>query len=169
VSVTTRNPREGEQHERDYFFLSEDEFHTMREDGQLLEHAVYVGNYYGTPRPYVEQQIATGKVVVLEIEVYGALQVKKKFPEAVLIFLMPPTVQELERRLVERGTEDAVTVEARLKKALEEVPLIEDYGYLVINDTVESAVEKIDAIVMAERLRPKRCQAEINQFTEKRV
>ena len=104
-------------------------------------------------------------MVVLEIEVYGALQVKEKFPEAVLIFLLPPTIGELERRLSGRGTEDAVTIDARLKKAMEEVPLIDSYNYLVINDDIDAAVEKIDSIVLAERLRPKRCQAEIQGFS----
>jgi len=165
ISVTTRKPREGEVDGRDYFFTTEDEFHKMRAENALLEHFFYVNNYYGTPKGYVEEQIAKGKVVVLEIEVYGALQVKEKFPEAVLIFLLPPTYSELERRLTNRGTEDAVTIEARLKKALEEVPFIDRYNYLVINDDVAAAVDKIDSIVMAERLRPKRCSAEIYEFS----
>jgi guanylate kinase len=164
ISVTTRNPREGEVNGRDYFFTSEDDFHKMREENALLEHAVYVGNYYGTPKEYVEKQIEQGKIVVLEIEVYGALQVKEKFPAAVLIFLMPPDLPELAARLTKRGTEDAVTIEARLKKALEEVPLINRYNYLVINDDIPEAVKKIDAIVMAERMKPKRCAVEINNF-----
>jgi guanylate kinase len=164
ISVTTRTPRDGEVNGRDYFFTSEEDFHKMRENNALLEHAVYVGNYYGTPRNYVEEQIAQGKIVVLEIEVYGALQVKEKFPAAVLIFLMPPDLPELSSRLIKRGTEDAVTIDARLKKALEEVPLINRYNYLVINDDVPAAVAKIDAIVMAERLKPKRCAVEINNF-----
>lgn len=166
VSVTTRTPREGEQNGRDYFFTSEENFHKMREENDLLEHAVYVGNYYGTPRKYVEEQIAQGKIVVLEIEVYGALQVKEKFPSAVLIFLMPPTLKELASRLTKRGTEDAVTIDARLKKTLEEVPLIDRYNYLVINDVIPDAVARIDAIIRAERMRPSRCGEEIKKFTE---
>ena len=166
ISITTRQPRVGEVHGRDYFFTTEDDFHKMRAENALLEHAVYVNNFYGTPRGYVEEQIKNGKVVVLEIEVYGALQVREKFPEAVLIFLLPPTITELERRLISRGTEDAVTIGARLKKALEEREFIEKYDYLVINDDVPAAVDKIDAIVMAERLRPRRLQAEISGFSQ---
>ncbi|MCL2373202.1 MAG: guanylate kinase [Defluviitaleaceae bacterium] len=166
ISVTTREPRDGEVHGKDYFFTTEEGFTKMRQENALLEHAVYVGNFYGTPRNYVEEQIAQGKVAVLEIEVLGALQVKEKFPEAVLIFLMPPTVVELSNRLKGRNTEDDVTIEARLKKSLEEVPLIDQYNYLVINDDVPRAVEKINAIVAAERLRPKRCSHEINEFVD---
>lgn len=166
ISVTTRKPREGEIDGRDYFFTTEDEFIKMREENALLEHAVYVSNYYGTPRRYVEEQIEKGKIVVLEIEVYGALQVKEKFPSAVLIFLMPPTLSELEKRLTLRGTEDAVTIEARLKKALEEIPLVDRYNYLVINDIVPEAVSKINSIVAAERMRPARSAAMVKHFIE---
>jgi guanylate kinase len=167
ISVTTRLPREGEIDGRDYFFTTKENFTRMRQENDLLEHAVYVGNYYGTPRKYVESQIECGKVVVLEIEVYGALQVKEKFPEAVLIFLMPPTLSELSRRLYVRGTEDEVTIEARLKKATEEVPLIKKYDYLVINDDVDKATAAINAIVTAERAKPMRSAAAIRTFTEK--
>jgi guanylate kinase len=166
ISVTTREPRGGEVDGRDYFFTTEENFHQMREDNELLEHAVFVGHYYGTPRRYVEEQIAKGKVVVLEIEVRGALQVKQKFPEAVLIFLMPPSFDELEHRLTTRGTEDAVTIGARLKKAMEEIPLVDRYNYLVINDEVPKAVIKIDAIVTAERMRPMRSAALLKKFKE---
>jgi len=166
VSVTTRTPRDFEVDGRDYFFATEDQFRAMRESNALLEHALYVGNYYGTPRRYVEERIAEGKIVVLEIEVYGALQVREKFPEAVLIFLMPPTFQALANRLAVRGTEDAVTIEARLKKATEEVSLIDRYHYLVINDEVQTAVERIDVIVAAERMKPVRSTKLIQKFTE---
>jgi len=169
ISVTTRKPRPGEVDGRDYFFITEDEFADMRAENKLLEHFAYVGNYYGTPRPYVEEQIANGKIVVLEIEVNGALQVKEKFPEAVLVFLMPPTFTELERRLTNRGTEDAVTIEDRLRKSLEEVPLINQYDYLVINDIVPEAVAKVDAIANAERLRPKRNMQTINDFASSQI
>jgi len=165
ISVTTREPRDGEVDGRDYFFTSKDNFHKLRENNELLEHAVYVNNYYGTPRYYVEEQISKGKVVVLEIEVYGALQVKEKFPGAVLIFLIPPSLHELARRLKGRNTEDDVTIEARLKKAMEEIPLINRYDYIVVNDEIEGAVSRIDAIVTAERLKPKRCKSIIDNFT----
>ena len=166
VSVTTRTPREGELDGRDYFFTTEAEFHKMREENALLEHAVYVGNFYGTPRTYVEKQVSDGKVVVMEIDVQGALQVKQKFPGAILIFLMPPSMPELRHRLITMGTEDERMVQARLKKALEEVPLIDRYNYLVINDDVSQAVDTIDAIVTAERLKPKRSAAAILAFFE---
>jgi len=169
VSVTTRAPRAGEQDGRDYFFTTEADFHKMREENALLEHALFVGHFYGTPRQYVESRISDGKIVVLEIEVQGALQVKEKFPDAVLIFLMPPTMPELHRRLVRRGTEDTKLVHARLKKALEEVPLIDRYNYLVINDDVSRAVETIDSIVTAERSKPGRSAAAILAFTESRA
>ena len=155
ISVTTRKPRAEEVHGRDYFFTTEEEFIRMRSQNELLEHIQYVGNFYGTPRKYVEEQIKLDKIVVLEIDVQGALQIKEKFTDAILIFLMPPNIKELERRLVNRNTEDAVTIEARLKRSLEEVPLIRKYDYLVINDEVDLAVEKINAIVTAEKLKPK--------------
>jgi len=164
ISVTTRAPRAGEEDGQDYFFTTPEEFTRMRQENELLEHALFVGHNYGTPRHYVEKQIAEGKVVVLEIEIQGALQVRGKFPDAVLIFLMPPTLHELSNRLVKRATEDAVTIDARLKRALEEVPLINEYDYLIINDEVDCAVAKIDAIVDAERLRPRRCQQQITHF-----
>ena len=169
ISVTTRLPRGTEVHGRDYFFITEEEFANMRQDNQLLEHAAYVGNYYGTPRFYVEEQIEKGKVVVLEIEVNGALQVKEKFPDAVLVFLMPPTLTELHRRLTNRATENAVTIEDRLKKALVEIPLIEEYDYLVINDKLDQAVEKVNSIVSAERLKPKRNKQAIKDFAASQV
>ena len=169
ISVTTRKPRDTEAHGRDYFFITEEEFVQMRSENGLLEHFAYVGNYYGTPRSYVEKQIAQGQIVVLEIDVNGALQVQEKFPEAVLIFLMPPTLTELQQRLVNRATEDAVTIEARLKKALEEIPFIDRYDYLVINDDINEAVNNVNAIVTAERLRPSRNEKIIKDFTRSQV
>jgi len=169
ISVTTRKPREGEAHGRDYFFITEEEFVRMRSENDLLEHFAYVGNYYGTPRSYVEDQIVQGKIVVLEIEVNGALQVKEKFPNAVLVFLMPPTLTELQQRLVKRATEDAVTIEARLKRALEEIPLIDQYDYLVINDDIGEAVDNVNAIVAAERLKPFRNKDAVRDFSSSQV
>jgi len=164
ISMTTRNPRPGEIHGRDYFFTTEEEFSRMRRDNELLEHIMYVGNFYGTPRHYVEEQIANEKVLVLEIDVNGALRVKEHFPQAVLIFLIPPSLTELSRRLVERNTEDSVTIEDRLKKASDEIALIPQYHYLVVNDEVEKAVEMINHIVAAERLRPSRNEEAIKKF-----
>ena len=161
VSVTTRSPRTGEACGLDYFFVTNEEFAKLQADNNLLEHAEYVGNYYGTPRKYVDDQIANGKVVLLDIEVVGALQVKEQFPDAVLIFLIPPTLAELERRLTGRKTEDAPTVELRLKKAMEELSLVNSYDYLVVNDDVTAAADKIKAIVTAEQLKPIRRKAVI--------
>ena len=166
TSVTTRPPREGEIDGRDYFFCTLAEFIYMRDNNQLLEHAVYCNNYYGTPRNYVEEQINSGKAVVLEIEVNGALQVREKFEDAVLIFLMPPTLADLHRRLVHRNTEDADSIEDRIKKAHEEIKLINKYDYLVINDNVTDAVDRIDTIVRAESLKPSRNQEAIIHFKE---
>jgi len=166
VSVTTRSPRNGEIDGKDYFFHTPEEFIHMRDNHQLLEHAVYCNHYYGTPRHYVEKQICDGKAVVLEIEVNGALQVREKFEEAVLIFLMPPTLDDLYNRLVRRNTEDVDTIEDRIKRAHEEIKLISKYDYLVINDTVAEAVNRINTIVEAESLKPIRNQDAIKHFKE---
>jgi len=166
VSVTTRSPRNSETDGKDYFFRTPEEFIYMRDNHQLLEHAVYCNHYYGTPRHYVEKQIRDGKAVVLEIEVNGALQVREKFGEAVLIFLMPPTLDVLYNRLVRRNTEDADTIEDRIRRAQEEIKLINRYDYLVINDTVAEAVNQINTIVEAESLKPIRNQDAIKHFKE---
>ena len=117
ISATTRQPREGEKHGEDYFFLSKDKFQQMIEEGQLIEYAQYVNHYYGTPKSYVEQKMAEGKDVILEIEIQGALKVKKRFPEALLVFVTPPSAEELRRRLVGRGTETIEVINARLRRA----------------------------------------------------
>ncbi|MDR1001495.1 MAG: guanylate kinase [Clostridiales bacterium] len=166
VSVTTRLPRAGEIDGRDYFFRTPREFAYMRDHNELLEHAVYVNYFYGTPRKYVEEQISDGKAVVLEIEVNGALQIREKFPEAVLIFLMPPTMEELYHRLILRNTENMEVLEDRFKRAHEEIKLIPRYDYLVINDVVQNAVTRINKIVDAESLRPARNANIINAFKE---
>jgi len=168
ISITTRKKREGEQHGIDYFFCTEEEFVRMRENNELLEHAVYVGKYYGTPRRYVEDQIDKGEVVVLEIEVNGALQVKEKFPEAVLIFLIPPTMNELARRLAFRNTEDVTEIEDRMNRALEEIQLIDQYDYLVVNDDLSKTLEEIDSIINAEYLKPLRSKTRLDKFTQER-
>lgn len=154
ISVTTRAKRAGEEDGREYFFKTVKEFEDMRNSGELLEHAEFCGNRYGTPLAYVQEQIRRGKTVVLEIEVNGALQVKELFNDAVLVFLIPPTMEELANRLVCRNTEDKETIEDRLKRAKEEIKLVDRYDYLVVNETVESAVSMIDIIVLAESLKP---------------
>jgi len=164
VSMTTRKQRPDEVDAVDYFFCTEEEFMRVRNEGGLLEHASFVGNYYGTPRFYVDEQIALGKAVVLEIEVNGALQVKEKFPDAVLIFLIPPTRKDLRERLIKRNTEDRETIDDRLFRSEEELRLISRYDYLVVNDTVANAVDLIQTIVKAESLKPHRNQYIIDRF-----
>ena len=146
ISATTRQPREGELDGREYFFKTVEQFKEMIENKELLEYAVYVDNYYGTPKEYVESQLSNGNNVILEIESVGALNVKRLFPEAVLIFIIPPSAQELERRLRQRGTEDERTISARLAKASSEAEGVERYDYIVINDTVERCAEQINEI-----------------------
>ena len=127
ISATTRSPREGEQDGREYFFVSREHFQKMIAENQLIEYAQYVNHYYGTPRDYVEQHLEQGKDVILEIEIQGALKVKKRFPEALLLFVTPPSAQELKRRLVGRGTETLEVINARLHRAAEEASGMEAY------------------------------------------
>ena len=140
VSATTRQPREGEKDGEDYFFVSREYFQQMIEDGRLVEYAQYVNHYYGTPRDYVEKKMAEGKDVILEIEIQGALKVKKRFPDALLIFVTPPSAGELRRRLVGRGTETIEVINARLRRAAEEASGMEAYDYLLINDEIDKCV-----------------------------
>lgn len=153
ISATTRKPRENEEQGVHYFFHTREEFEQMKERKELLEWAEFCGNYYGTPRKYVTEQLMQGKNVILEIEVQGALQVKKIYPEGVLVFMVPPNLEELGRRLTNRGTEDKETINMRLRRALEEMELVDEYDYLVINDTVEQATEDILTIVDAEGMK----------------
>ena len=129
ISATTRNPRPGEEHGKHYFFISKEEFENMIENDQLVEYAQYVGNYYGTPKEYVETKLNAGQNVILEIEIQGALKVKEQFPTALLLFVMPPSAQELKRRLEGRGTETSEVIERRLKRAFEESQGIENYDF----------------------------------------
>ena len=149
VSATSRAPRQGEVHGREYFFLTREEFHSMIENNGLIEWAEYVSNFYGTPREYVEERLAGGEDVILEIEPQGALKVKAQYPEAVLIFIVPPNVKELENRLIGRGTEETEIIKKRLKRAAEETAFIENYEYIVINDDLEDAVSDIHHIIQA--------------------
>ena len=149
VSATSRAPRQGEVHGREYFFLTREEFHSMIENDGLIEWAEYVSNFYGTPREYVEERLAGGEDVILEIEPQGALKVKAQYPEAVLIFIVPPNAKELENRLIGRGTEETETIKKRLKRAAEETAFIENYEYIVINDDIEDAVSDIHHIIQA--------------------
>ena len=152
VSATTRNPRPGEVHGREYFFVDKEEFERMIEQDELVEYARYVDNYYGTPRKYVEEQLSAGKNVILEIEIQGALKIKKKFPETILMFVATPSASILKERLVGRGTETQDVIDSRLSRAYEESLGIEEYDYLVINDDLEQCVDLVDMIIAAERL-----------------
>lgn len=153
VSATTRAPRPGEIDGEHYYFVSREAFEEMLENGKMLEHTEYLGNYYGTPREPVEHWTAQGYDVVLEIEVDGGGQIKKLMPECVSIFILPPSMQVLSQRLHGRGTEDEATVQRRLEAAKGEIPHAKDYDYIVINDRLEDAVAEIRAILKAEKLR----------------
>lgn len=164
ISATTRNPRPYEKDGEHYFFRTKTEFEYMKEAGQLLEWAVFCGNYYGTPRAYVEKQLEKGGHVILEIEVQGALKVKEMYPESILLFMVPPSLNELRKRLMGRGTEDCETVEKRLERALEEIELAKNYDYIVVNQEVEQAMKDVKEIVHAELLRVKRSSSILELF-----
>ncbi len=166
VSMTTRAPREGEVNGREYFFTDKEQFEkSIAEDG-LIEYAVYCENYYGTPREYVEKQLQAGKDVILEIEIQGALKIKEKFPESLLLFVTPPDAKELERRLVGRGTETAEVIAKRLVRAAEESEGIEAYDYIVVNDDLDACVKQLHTIVMNEHYAPIRCMEFIEEIRE---
>lgn len=153
ISATTRLPRTGETDGVDYFFKTREEFEQMIQNKQLLEYAEYVGNYYGTPLEYVENTLAKGKDVFLEIDVQGAIQVRDLMPDGVFIFLTPPDLNELESRIVNRGTDSDEVIAKRMKTSREELELMKYYDYSVVNDTVDNAVQKIEAIIQTEHLR----------------
>ncbi|QQY78727.1 guanylate kinase [Keratinibaculum paraultunense] len=156
VSATTRKPRIGEVDGKNYFFIDDKKFDDMVKNGEFLEHAYVHSNRYGTPKKFVLDNIERGKIVLLEIDVQGALQVKRVYPEGVFIFLLPPSMEELKNRIVKRGTETKEDIDLRLKNALEELKFVDEYDYLVINDKVDNAVKKIEAIISAEQLKVKR-------------
>lgn len=147
ISATTRQPRPGEVNGKDYYFLTRTEFEDMIDQQQLLEWAEYAGNYYGTPRSPVEKQIEQGKTVILEIEVVGARQVKKSFADALLLFILPPSVTELENRLKGRDTDSAEAISKRLAKAKEEIAASEEFDYQIINDDLDLALAEIEQII----------------------
>ena len=153
ISATTRKPRAGEVEGREYFFVSKEQFLSMVEEDALIEHAQYVDNYYGTPKRYVEEQRAAGKDVILEIEIQGALKIKEKFPDALLIFVMPPDAAELERRLTGRGTESPEAVRARLKRAAEEAVGVGAYDYILVNDQLDTCVEELHQMIQVQHSR----------------
>ena len=156
ISVTTRNPRPGEEDGREYFFRKREEFEKLIQEDALIEYAQYVENYYGTPRSYEEEKLQAGRNVILEIYIQGAMKVKKKIPEALLVFVTPPTVEELERRLRDRGTETAQVIADRLARAGEEAKGMDQYDYILVNDTVEECVDHLHQIIVSEHSRASR-------------
>ena len=151
VSMTTRAPREGEVDGKDYFFVSKETFEKAIEDGKFVEYASYCDNYYGTPYDYVNKQLKAGKNVILDIEVQGALQIKEKFPDSLMIYVLPPSVDTLLQRLHSRGTETDEVIAKRISQAKKEVAFIDKYEYLVINDDLDTAVKEMHDMIMSAR------------------
>jgi len=166
VSMTTRAPRPGERDGVEYFFTDRERFEEAIEQDGLVEYASYCGNYYGTPRAYVEEKLAEGKNVILEIEIQGALKIKKRFPESLLIFVTPPNARELKRRLEGRGTESQEVIANRLARAAEESEGVELYDYLVVNDKLEESAEEVHHLVAAARRAPVRRGAFVKGIRE---
>lgn len=166
ISMTTRKARQGEVDGLDYFFRTKEQFEDLIKKDGLLEYAEYVGNYYGTPLEYVNQTLASGRDVFLEIEVQGALQVREKMPEGIFIFLTPPGLKELKSRIVGRGTDESSVIECRMEKAIEEINLMQHYDYAVENDKVENAVNKINKIIECEHLKVSRVMHRYKKMIE---
>lgn len=173
ISMTTRKPREGEVHGREYFFTERESFEEKIAQNGLIEYAEYCGNYYGTPRDYVEEMLAAGRDVLLEIEIQGMHKVKKMFPDMLTLFVTPPSIAELEKRLRGRGTETEEVIRKRLARAAEEAKGMEDYEYLVVNDNLQECVEEIHSIVKAAKRTSRRntefinnIRGELNVLTE---
>ncbi|NLJ88118.1 MAG: guanylate kinase [Epulopiscium sp.] len=156
ISATTRKPRIGEKEGIHYFFMSKEEFLEMINKEELVEWAEFCDNYYGTPKSYIEDKINKGKDVILEIEVQGALQVKKIYPEAILIFIIPPSLTELKNRLLKRGTETSEIIEKRLMRAVEELDFVKEYDYLLVNDSIDNVVNEINMIIKTEHFKANR-------------
>ena len=167
VSATTRKPRPGEIDGVSYYFMEEAAFRSMIEKADFIEWACFCQNYYGTPKQKVEEQLAAGHDVILEIEVQGAMQVKSEFPEAVFIFVVPPSLDELEKRLAGRGTEKPEVIQERLKTALWEYSNMEKYNYILLNDEVDKAVERFISIIEAEKQRVERNADWVNEAKER--
>ena len=166
VSATTRAQRPGEVDGKDYYFVSREEFETMIQNEDLLEYAEYVGYYYGTPIQKIEENLAAGHDVFLEIEVQGAMKVKERMPEGIFIFLAPPNLEELESRITGRGTDAAHVIQERMATAKEEIELMQHYDYVVVNDQVQHAVDKINAIIQSEHLKVERVVDQIRHDME---
>ena len=166
ISMTTRAPREGERDGVEYFFTDREHFEDTIKQNGLIEYASYCDNYYGTPRAYVEEQMAAGKNVILEIEIQGALKIKEKYPESLLIFVTPPSGEELKRRLEKRGTESPEVIAKRLARAVEESEGIEAYDYIVVNDDLDTCVKEIHQLVDVARSAPVRRAEFIEKIRE---
>ena len=164
ISATTRNPRPGEVDGREYFFKTKEEFEQMIERDEFVEHACYVGNYYGTPKKYVQEQLTAGKDVILEIEIQGALNIKSQFPDALLLFIAPPSADVLKTRLVGRGTETEEVIEQRLARAVEESKGIENYDYLVVNDDLDECVENVHQMIQSAGWKMSRREADVEEL-----
>lgn len=165
ISATTRSPREGEIDGREYFFKTVEEFEKMIAKDELIEYARYVENYYGTPRSYVEEQLAAGKDVILEIEIQGALKVKEKYPEVLLLFVVPPNAQTLRDRLVGRATETMDVIDSRMKRAVQEAEYMPQYDYLIVNDELEACVDQMHQTIQSMHAECRRNGAFITQIT----
>lgn len=170
VSATTRSPRKGEVDGVHYFFLDRDEFASRLGSGGFLEHAEFCGNMYGTPRAFVEEKLAAGQDVIMDIEIRGADQVRESMPGAVFIFLMPPSLEELRSRIERRGSEPADVIDQRLNKAMVEIPEVFRYDYVVLNQNLEEAAARVRSIILAERSRVAKCDCEgfIRSFPRKK-
>ena len=169
VSCTTRPPRINEKEGVNYFFKSEEEFKELIRQDELLEHACVYGNYYGTPKSFVRRKLDEGRDVLLEIDVQGALRAKKIFPDGVFIFLVPPSMEELERRIRGRATESEDQIQIRLGKARSEMAQIKRYDYVIVNDRVERVVEEIESIIEAEKLKVKRANKEFEDMRRQKL
>ncbi|MGD9474234.1 MAG: guanylate kinase [Eubacteriaceae bacterium] len=164
ISETTRQPRNGEKHGRDYFFLTKTEFEERIKKGQYLEYASVYENYYGTPKDYVENLLESGYDVILEIDIQGAAKVRTGYKEGIYIFIVPPSMKELKRRIEERGTESKEQMEMRLSCASEEIKNADDYSYIVINDDLNVAANKVQSIITAEKCRTERLKNRIEEI-----
>lgn len=166
ISATTRKPRKGETDGQEYFFVTRERFEDMIDKDQLIEYASYVDHYYGTPRQYVIRQMEQGQDVILEIEIQGALKIKEKFPEAVLLFVMPPSVKALKERLIGRGTETTEVIQARLHRASQEAEGMDSYDYILINDQVDTCVRQMHQLIQSQHNRVSNNLEFINQMKQ---
>ena len=166
ISATTRAPREGETDGKEYFFVTKEQFEKMRDERKLVEYAQYVNNYYGTPKEYVEQKMAEGKDVILEIEIQGAMKIKEQFQESLLLFVTPPSAEELQKRLVGRGTETADVIAQRLSRAYEESEGMDAYDYIVVNDDLDVCAAEVQKFVEAAKNEPSRRREFIKEIRE---